>query len=624
MRKTHHPPFQARVASVAIITTVAVLAAACVTFMLQLWSVARQQSHLTFNTLAGVVASSVAPALARGDDAGAGAALAGVAGQNGLVDARLADRNGRTIARFTAKGTIGAQPRGGEAYQVISRKIIFGGQSVGDIILRERPPALLDILPRFLALTFALFFGASGVALFVAQGLARRVSAPVERLSNAMAAVAASGEFTPVAEATEDDVFHRLTESFNDLLAKLDANHRELHQAMGELVEARDAADAANVAKSRFLANMSHEIRTPLNGVLAMAEVMAMGELASEQRERLAVVRQSGEQLLSVLNDVLDLSKIEAGKLELEVRDFELEPIASAVRDSFAAIAAGKSLTFRVEVGESAAGRWRGDGDRLRQILTNLVSNALKFTQEGEVTARFETADAGGLRLSVSDTGIGIGPEAMPLLFEKFTQADTSTTRRYGGTGLGLAICRELAQLMGGSISAVSQEGKGSTFFAELPFERAIAETAETTSEPAAEAEADQRRVKVLAAEDNLVNQTVLKAIVEPMDVELSMVSDGRAAVEAWRAGQFDLILMDIQMPVMDGIAATRMIRATEQAQGRNRTPIIAVTANALVHQIEEYMQAGMDGHVAKPIEIAKLHGALDRALHPVQATKAA
>ncbi len=620
MRKTHHPPFQARVASVAIITTVAVLAAACVTFMLQQWSVARQQSQLTFNNMAGVVATSAAPALAQGDNAAAGATLIAAARQSGFVDARLSDANGRQVASFAAKGV---HPAGSSTYQVVSRSIILNGRPVGAVVLRARPPALLDILPRFLALTFALFFGASGVALFVAQGLARRVSAPVERLSNAMAEVAASGEFRPVAEATEDDVFHRLTESFNDLLAKLDANHQELHQAMGDLVEARDAADAANVAKSRFLANMSHEIRTPLNGVLAMAEVMDRGDLADDQRQRLAIVRQSGEQLLSVLNDVLDLSKIEAGKLELEVRDFEIAPIAEAVRDGFSAVAAGKKLGFQVEVDDSAAGLWRGDGDRLRQILTNLVSNALKFTQAGEVVARFEAADAGGVRLSVSDTGIGIAEDAMASLFEKFTQADTSTTRRYGGTGLGLAICRELAVLMGGSISAVSEESKGSTFFAELPFERGSALAAQAPSDET-DSDAETRRVKVLAAEDNLVNQTVLKAIVEPMDVELSMVGDGRAAVEAWQAGQFDLILMDIQMPVMDGIAATRMIRATEQAQGRPRTPIIAVTANALVHQIEEYMQAGMDGHVAKPIEIAKLHGALDRALHPAQASKAA
>jgi signal transduction histidine kinase/ActR/RegA family two-component response regulator len=437
-----------------------------------------------------------------------------------------------------------------------------------------------------------------------------------------MAEVAASGEFTPVAEDTEDDVFHRLTESFNDLLTQLDANHKELHETMADLVEARDAADAANVAKSRFLANMSHEIRTPLNGVLAMAEVMARDDLASAQRERLAVVRQSGEQLLSVLNDVLDLSKIEAGKLELESQDFDLDRIAQSVGEGFAAVAEGKHLAFSVEVAEEARGMWRGDGDRLRQIVSNLVSNALKFTPTGQVTARFELADAGGVRLSVTDTGIGIPADKIASLFEKFTQADSSTTRRYGGTGLGLAICRELAQLMNGSISVVSKEGEGSTFFAELPLERSLASVA--TPAPEAVVEMQPRCIRLLAAEDNPVNQKVLQAIVEPMDVELEIVGDGRSAVEAWRTGEFDVILMDIQMPIMDGIAATRAIRAAETEAPRQRTPILALTANALVHQIEEYLAAGMDGHIAKPIEIAKLYEAVNRALTTPVDAKAA
>jgi CheY-like chemotaxis protein/anti-sigma regulatory factor (Ser/Thr protein kinase) len=344
-----------------------------------------------------------------------------------------------------------------------------------------------------------------------------------------------------------------------------------------------------------------------------MAEVMDRGDLSETQRERLGVVRQSGEQLLAVLNDVLDLSKIEAGKLELAEQDFDIEKVAQSVRDAFAAIAEDKGLAFSVDVTPEVAGSWRGDAARLRQILANLVSNAVKFTNEGAVTARFEPADAGGLRLSVTDTGIGIAQGKILTLFEKFTQADSSTTRQYGGTGLGLAICRELAQLMGGQVSVMSQEGVGSTFIVELPFRRGeqVPSAAETV-EPVAEV---QRSVRVLAAEDNLVNQKVLKAIVEPMDVELVIVGDGRAALDAWRAGGFDVILMDIQMPVMDGITAAKTIREAERKEQLARTPILALTANALVHQVEEYLAAGMDGHVAKPIEISKLYDALNRVL---------
>jgi len=611
MRKGHHPPFQARVAGVAIITTVAVLAAACLSFMLQQWGVARQEARLSLNGLGDMVATAAAPDLAAGDGGAAGLILTAAAHENPLVDARLTDLHGAVVATYAASRTSGESP---QHLTVAQRTVSLNGRPVGKLTLRAAPPSLGALIPRFLALTGALFFSASGVALFLARGLAQRVTAPVERLSRAMAEVAASGEFTPVAENTDDDVFHRLTQSFNDLLAELGANHRELHRAMEELVEARDAADAANVAKSRFLANMSHEIRTPLNGVLAMAEVMARDSLDATQRERLAVVQQSGGQLLSVLNDVLDLSKIEAGKLELASKDFDIEAVAASVREGFSAVAEAKALNFEIEVSQAAKGSWRGDGDRLRQILSNLVSNALKFTAEGSVSVAFELADAGGLRLSVADTGIGIAADKIPLLFEKFTQADNSTTRRYGGTGLGLAICRELAELMRGSITVISQEGKGSTFFAELPLERG-SETASPVASPPPAQEVDRRRVRLLAAEDNLVNQKVLKAIIEPTGVELAVVADGKSAVEAWRNESWDVILMDIQMPIMDGIAATRLIRSAEAAEQRPRTPILALTANALVHQIDEYIAAGMDGHVAKPIEIAKLYDAIDRAM---------
>jgi CheY-like chemotaxis protein len=254
--------------------------------------------------------------------------------------------------------------------------------------------------------------------------------------------------------------------------------------------------------------------------------------------------------------------------------------------------------------------------------VANLVSNAVKFTAKGEVAARFEAADAGGLRLSVTDTGIGIPQHKILTLFEKFTQADSSTTRQYGGTGLGLAICRELAQLMGGQVSVLSDEGRGSTFIVELPFTRGSDLAALEAPAPAPDVQSGS--VRVLAAEDNLVNQKVLKAIVEPMDVELTLVGDGRAAVDAWRTGAFDVILMDIQMPVMDGITAAKAIRSAEQADRRARTPILALTANALVHQVEEYLAAGMDGHVAKPIEISKLYDAMNRALSDAQTAQAA
>jgi signal transduction histidine kinase/CheY-like chemotaxis protein len=474
-------------------------------------------------------------------------------------------------------------------------------------------PGIAPLLPKFLALTFMLLFSGVGVALFLSRSLAHRVIAPVQKLSQAMNAVAEGGEFQPVEVAAQDELFRSLTASFNHLIAKLAEREEDLKRAMRELEQARDAANAANVLKTQFLANMSHEIRTPLNGVLAMAEVMAMGELEPVQRDRLQIIRQSGGLLLAVLNDVLDLSKIEAGKLTLITEPFDLEPTIGSVVESFAVMARGKGLAFNIEVDAATAGWWEGDADRLRQIVGNLLSNAVKFTPQGEVGAKVDIEPvSGALRLTVRDSGVGIAPEKMPALFEKFTQADNSATRRFGGTGLGLAICRELTQMMGGSINVQSREGHGSTFVVELPLERC--EGAEV--QPADSVRADQDGLRLLAAEDNATNQQVLAAVMESLGIDIDIVADGKQAVEAWGAFNYDLILMDIQMPVMDGIAAARAIRAAEQERGRARIPIIALTANALTHQIEEYMAAGMDGHVAKPIEIAKLYEAISVALN--------
>jgi len=388
----------------------------------------------------------------------------------------------------------------------------------------------------------------------------------------------------------------------------------ETKQHERALMAAKQDAEAANAAKSAFLATMSHEIRTPLNGVLGMAQAMAAEGLPQVQRERLDVIRQSGETLLAILNDVLDLSKIEAGKLELEETDFDLGDLARGAHAAFTAIANKKGLSFDLSVSEEAAGIWRGDSTRIRQIVYNLVSNGLKFTEEGEVKVSIDRHEM-GLRIAVRDTGIGMTASQLKKLFEKFGQADASTTRRFGGTGLGLSICRELATLMGGSISATSKLGNGAVFTVDLPLvrigEAAAAEAAPHTSEEAL----DGRALRILAAEDNAVNQLVLKTLLHQAGIEPVIVDDGRAAVETWEAGTWDVILMDVQMPVLDGPSATAMIRQREQAQGRARTPIIALTANAMAHQVAEYRAAGMDGFVAKPIEIGKLFAVLQEVL---------
>jgi two-component system, sensor histidine kinase len=349
--------------------------------------------------------------------------------------------------------------------------------------------------------------------------------------------------------------------------------------------------------------------------VLGMAQAMAADGLPDHQRERLGVIRQSGESLLAILNDVLDLSKIEAGKLELELVEFDLADIARGVHATFSAVASEKGVAFSLDVGP-ARGRYLGDPVRLRQILSNLISNALKFTHEGEIGV--SAGYAGGvLSIAVTDTGIGIAPDNLDKLFTKFDQLDSSTTRRFGGTGLGLAICHELTQLMGGTIGVESRLGGGSCFKLDLPLPR----LGDGQSEPAAAAPVEELKgvsLRVLAAEDNAVNQLVLKTLLHQMGVDPVVVENGQLVVEAWESGDWDVILMDVQMPVMDGVTAATLIRQKEQASGRPRTRIVALSANAMAHQVSEYLAAGMDGHVAKPIEAAALYRALSAAAEAI------
>ncbi|HWA63159.1 MAG TPA: PAS domain-containing protein [Caulobacteraceae bacterium] len=387
-----------------------------------------------------------------------------------------------------------------------------------------------------------------------------------------------------------------------------------LIQAERELIEAKERAEAGDAAKSAFLATMSHEIRTPLNGVLGMVQAMAQDELTPVQAERLDVIQKSGAALLAILNDLLDLSKIEAGRLVLEEGECDIGEIASGVAAASTTLATEKDIGFHLEVDPDARGVYRGDATRVRQILYNLVSNALKFTLEGEVRVRVSRQRA-MLVVTVKDTGIGIAPDRMGALFDKFTQADASTTRLFGGTGLGLAICQELAGLMGGKVTAESELGVGSTFTVRLPLPRIGGPRGAKAREQTRPPPAPKIDVRILAAEDNPMNQLVLKTLLHQVGVEPVLVGDGREALQAWESGDWDVILMDVQMPVMDGPTAARAIREAEARTGRRRTPIIALTANAMSHQAETYQACGMDAVVAKPIETARLYAALEAVL---------
>jgi signal transduction histidine kinase/ActR/RegA family two-component response regulator len=398
---------------------------------------------------------------------------------------------------------------------------------------------------------------------------------------------------------------------------------RHLLDGWLRLLAAKEEAERASRAKSEFLATISHEIRTPLNGILGMAQAMQAGRPAPEQVRRLRVIRSCGETLLAILDDVLDLARIEAGQLRLEREDFDMEHVTRGAVATFAALAKKKGLAFDYSIDASATGRFVGDPVRLRQVLYNLVSNAVKFTHRGAVGVCVGYAD-GRLILEVADSGIGIPSDKLEQVFEKFVQADGSATRTAGGAGLGLAICRELVELMGGRIQLDSVAGRGSVFTVTLPLERlAEAQAHAPPRETATPADRVQPH-KILAAEDNEVNRLVLTTLLRQEGLSVTVVGNGKEALEAWRNGAWDLVLMDIQMPVMDGVTAARHIRVEEATTGRRRTPIIAVTANALPEQRAEYERAGMDLVVTKPLEVAALFRAIDQALKGERTASAA
>jgi PAS domain S-box-containing protein len=374
------------------------------------------------------------------------------------------------------------------------------------------------------------------------------------------------------------------------------------------LERALEEAEAADRAKSQFLAVMSHEIRSPLNGVLGMAQAMELGELPTDQRRRLQVIREAGRVLLDLLNDMLDLTRISAGGLQLEDGVVDGRELVRSARNLFDGLAADKDVSFELELDPVALGPWKGDPTRVRQIVTNLIGNAVKFTDRGRITLRILPEDV-GFRLEVSDTGPGIPAGMLGRIFDPFDQLDPSNTRRHGGSGLGLAICRDLAELMDGEITVSSVVGVGSTFVLKLPLRRADAEPARAVQEALAPlpSPAGDRPLRILAAEDNPMNQLVLTTLLGAAGLEPVLVSNGEEAVKAFEDQPWDLILMDVQMPVMDGLDAARAIRAAERAAGRAPTPIIALTANAMQHQLDEYRACGMTATVSKPVEIRAL-----------------
>ncbi len=735
-------------------------AVALVTAMLA-WREADRETHAAYDRLSSIAqltAATSEEATAQGDRARAYAALRVIAVLPDVAYARIERADGSLLAETGAgvrlahdvNAAAGAHASiatlvGSHTAQVTA-PILYGRQTVGRVVMLGRLGDIGAVLFSSLLLSLGAGLTAALAGLAVARRMQRRIAGPVVALTEAMQAVRESHDYQKGADVDADDEVGDLVAGFNDMLAEIRkrdaaiAAHmagleKTVAERTADLQVAKEAAESASVAKSDFLATMSHEIRTPMNGVMVMAEMLAAGELPAKQRRFAEVIAKSGASLLAIINDILDFSKIEAGKLELEAAPTDPAEIVEDVLALFWERARAKGLDLAAHIDPATPALIEADPTRLRQVVGNLVNNAIKFTETGAVMVQVAPVDAAGgpmLRIAVRDTGIGIPKDKIPGLFEAFTQADQSTTRRFGGTGLGLAICRRLAEAMGGRLGADSQVGKGSMFALDLPmkalapapewpqlhgetawlglagpatrtavqrylkaagvnagplaedaiaglvvaepgalkgrarnrapvicvgeygatqgqqllaagqadlvlvqplrrreFAAALAQIA--SGAPLSETELDIGRLggealpsfagrKILVADDSAVNREVALEALSQLGCAVTLVDDGKAAVEAATDSPFDLVLMDASMPQMDGYEATAEIRRMEAEDGVRKTPIVALTAHVVGSSADRWRDAGMDGMLSKPFTLAALAAKLAEFVAPAAA----